>query len=56
MVLFEFDFKERVYNFKGKEVKLKEKNFDLLLTVIVKNYIYIKGLIKMVIQSLVQIY
>ena len=45
MVLFEFDFKERVYNFKGKEVKLKEKNFDLLLTVIVKNYIY-KGVDK----------
>ena len=40
MILFEFDFKDKIYNLKGKEIKLKGKYFDLILSVIAKNIIF----------------
>lgn len=40
MTLFEFNFKDINYNYKGTIIKLKKKNFDLVLSVIVNNIIY----------------
>lgn len=40
MTLFEFNLKDTEYDYKGKTIKLKKKNFDLVLSVIVNNIIY----------------
>jgi len=40
MTLFEFEFNEIDYNYRGKVIKLKSKNFDLILSVIAKSLIY----------------
>jgi len=45
MTLFEFNFKDTNYDYKGKITTLKKKNFDLVLSVIVNNLIY-KGVDK----------
>jgi len=40
MTLFEFNFNDIEYNYLGKVIQLKRKNFDLVLSVIVNNIIH----------------